>query len=262
MAKTVVGNYANATDALNYVNTLIDQGYPKDSISIIANKSAADTLMSTGVKVERDFEYVEGATDETLWERIKAFFGRENTRLHETSLADYRDSILDGNVLVLVDDDMLPESLTDHFDSTYSVDMDNTAYLNNDVTDENTIRLREEQMDVSKHQVETGKAIIHKRVVEDTKTIEVPVRHEEIVIERTTLSGNDVNGADFKDETITIPVMEEQVEVTKHPVMTGEIHISKRDVENVEQVSASLRREELEVQQDGKTIIVDNDRIK
>lgn len=278
MSKTVVGNYVTTTDAISRVNDLIAQGYPKNSISVIAGQNAAYTLENAGIVVEDGFEYVDGVNDESLWQRIKAFFSGEDSKLHENSLVAYRDSIREGNILVLVDDDDVPVTLNEHLETMkngYDVNSytDETVYANAtadidtdkydyaDKEDE-TLRLREERMDVNKHNVKSGEAIIHKRVVEETKTVDVPVRHEEIVIERRAVTDEATDDTNFDDETFTIPVMEEQVEVTKHPVVTQEVKVHKRGVENVEHVSTSLRKEELDVDQDGKTIIYDDTSIK
>ena len=115
---------------------------------------------------------------------------------------------------------------------------------------------------MDKHNVKVGDAIIRKRVVEETKTVDVPVLHEEVIIERRPVANEITDDANFEEEYFTIPVMEEQVEVTKHPVITQEIKIHKRDVENVEHVSASLRKEELDVDQEGNTIIVDDAKVR
>jgi len=47
-----------------------------------------------------------------------------------------------------------------------------------------TIQLREERLRVHKHTVQTGEVRVHKEVVSDVKTIQVPVEREEVVIER------------------------------------------------------------------------------
>jgi uncharacterized protein (TIGR02271 family) len=54
--------------------------------------------------------------------------------------------------------------------------------------DKTTIPLREEKLDVSKN-VQESQATITKEPITETKTVEVPVRHEEIEIERRPASG-------------------------------------------------------------------------
>src|SRR5690242_19419983 len=47
-----------------------------------------------------------------------------------------------------------------------------------------TLKLREERLQVDKERVQTGQVEIGKRVVEEQKTMEVPITREEVVIER------------------------------------------------------------------------------
>ena len=112
--------------------------------------------------------------------------------------------------------------------------------------------------------VQVGEVIVRKTVVTEMRTIEVPVRREEIIVERSILrqplaapSGNRFEqtatseeppaqttdlGAD--EEVIRIPILEEQVTVEKHPVVREEVRVLKRRVQDVAQVSEQLRHEE------------------
>lgn len=265
MNKKVMGNYITAEAAMERVNTLVSQGYPLDSISVIASRADEDMFRDEGIAVEAGFAYTDGANDESVWQRIKAFFSGEDARLHEKDLTEYRDSIRNGNVLVLMDEDATADTLymQDAIEADAvpnmayaSMDDDTARYEREDELDDETLRLREEQLRVNKHETQAGEVTLRKRVVEETRTIEVPVRHEEIIIERRNVTDGVEDGADFEEETISIPLMEEQIEVVKRPVVTQEIHVHKREVEEIEEVSASLRKEELEVDQDGDTVIV------
>ena len=70
--------------------------------------------------------------------------------------------------------------------STWGSDWSTGEYTGDATNTEGRTRLRryEEDVDVSKVQREAGEVVINKRVVEDTKTIEVPVRREEVHVER------------------------------------------------------------------------------
>ncbi|USB33735.1 YsnF/AvaK domain-containing protein [Paenibacillus sp. YPG26] len=115
------------------------------------------------------------------------------------------------------------------------------------------LRLHEEQLTVDKNRVQTGEVQIHKEIVEEQKTINVPVTHEEVVIERRAVhDGDSVTGQPIgKDETIRIPVSEEKVEVNKQSVVTGEIEARKREVQETEQVQDVIRKEEARVERSG-----------
>ena len=49
--------------------------------------------------------------------------------------------------------------------------------------------MKEERLHAEKHPVETGEVRVRKEVHTETKTLEVPVQREEVVIERTPVHG-------------------------------------------------------------------------
>lgn len=111
-----------------------------------------------------------------------------------------------------------------------------------DVRDEfhqpRSLRLREERLNVTKERVQAGEVNLHKEVVTEQKTINVPVTHEEVVIERHAATGNQIDNSTpiGEGETIRVPVSEEQVNVTKNTVVTGEVAIGKGAVQETQQV--------------------------
>ncbi|OCA91345.1 hypothetical protein A8F94_05655 [Bacillus sp. FJAT-27225] len=124
--------------------------------------------------------------------------------------------------------------------------------------EERTLRLREEQLKVDKDRVQTGEVEIHKDVVEEQKTIDVPVTHEEVYVERRPADGNEANldaGPIGENETIRVPIVEEKVEVTKKPVVNEELVIGKKEVESSERVVENVKREEAHIESEGETDI-------
>lgn len=279
------------------VGRLESYGYPVDSITVIADRDLV-ALDGLNVDVEDGFEYLSDDSDETLWQRIKNFFTGNNDRVYDADYDVYRDSLRNGSILVLVDDDMIPvdtdvyeivNQSTNYADSKgaplvdevitaeapaitdVAVDMPvmkdetvaraNVDFDHNHDLDQESLRLQAERMDVSKQTVQEGEVRLHKRVVEDVKTIQVPVMHEEVYIERRAIDDAAATDVGFDEQTISIPLMQEEVEVTKRPVVTEEILVHKRDIEQQREVSATLRHEELEVDKDGNAIINDSEKV-
>ena len=52
-------------------------------------------------------------------------------------------------------------------------------------------------------------------------------------------------------EEIRIPVREEQVDVSKHAVVTEEVKVGKRIVQDTERVSGDVRKEEVKIERTG-----------
>jgi len=114
-----------------------------------------------------------------------------------------------------------------------------------------TIQVKEEQLHAEKRPVEAGEVRVRKDVHTETKTIEVPVQHEEVVIERTPVHGRAASDVIREGEEIRIPVREEQVDVSKHAVVKEEVKVGKRVVQDTERVSGQVRKEEVHVEQTG-----------
>jgi uncharacterized protein (TIGR02271 family) len=118
--------------------------------------------------------------------------------------------------------------------------------------DQKRLELHEEELRAKKERVQAGEVRIRKEVVEENKTLEVPVTREEVVIERHPVSGRGASDRDISEgEEIRIPVMEEEVRVEKTPVVKEEISLRKRAVQDTERVSDTVKREEAHVEHTG-----------
>ncbi len=129
--------------------------------------------------------------------------------------------------------------------------------------DLHTIPLREEVLTAQTQPVEIGEVLIRKEVITEEKTITVTVQREEIVIERRKTAAQDTSSGEptgrlvelAADETIRIPIREEQVFIEKRPVVTGELIVGKRSVQEIRRFSDTVRREVPHVDSTGDVII-------
>jgi uncharacterized protein (TIGR02271 family) len=124
----------------------------------------------------------------------------------------------------------------------------------NTVTSESADRLQlhEEQLEVEKERVQVGEVRLRKEVVTEQRNVEVPVTREEVVIERHAAAGDELaEGAIGEGEEVRIPLMEEEVRVEKTPVVREEVSIRKRQVQDTERVSETVRREEARIEGQG-----------
>jgi uncharacterized protein (TIGR02271 family) len=119
------------------------------------------------------------------------------------------------------------------------------------------IRLRKEELDITKNRVQKGEVEFGKEIIEEQKSVDVPVTREEIVIERKSLNNEASDSPITAEETIRIPVSEEIVNVDKHTVVTGEISAHKRDIEDTRHIDETLKREEARINKTGNPDIVD-----
>ena len=148
------------------------------------------------------------------------------------------------------------------------------------------VPIREERLQVNKQVVQTGEVIIRKRVITENKTFTIPVTREEVTIERVpaqggsvattdttttrneTLSANDANvytstmvdGGEMLNNggTIRILVREEQVTLNKQTVVVEEIVVSKQQIQETQQITDTVKHEEVHVEHTGNIIIHDD----
>ncbi|MHB1394000.1 MAG: YsnF/AvaK domain-containing protein [Clostridia bacterium] len=136
-------------------------------------------------------------------------------------------------------------------------DDDNTN--EKETAEDATLQLRQEELDVNKNRVQAGEVTLSKEVVEEQKVVDVPVTHEEVVIERRTINNEHSDTPISSGETIRIPVSKEQVDVNKHTVVTGEVLAHKHEVEETRHIEETLKKEEARINTEGDANVVTNE---
>jgi len=122
--------------------------------------------------------------------------------------------------------------------------------------DEGRLQLREEELQARKTPVETGQVTLGKDVVEEQKSVEVPVTREEVYVERRAVDRPADRPVEAgAEQTIEVPVREEQVEVETRPVVYEEVGLNKQQVVENQPVSDTVRREELRVNKEGDVAV-------
>ena len=121
----------------------------------------------------------------------------------------------------------------------------------------------EERLNVATERREAGQARLRKHVVTETQSVEVPVKREELHVEREDLGGKPTDhriGEDTADETVTL--YEERPVVSKETVATERVNLSKETVSDTQNVQADVRHEEIEVDENtgGDRTLRDGDR--
>jgi uncharacterized protein (TIGR02271 family) len=108
-----------------------------------------------------------------------------------------------------------------------------------------TIPLIEERLNVSK-KTSTTQYTITKEPVTDKKTMEVPVTHEELVVEKRPPKDSASAQGPVKSKTeIKVPLMREEVEVTKEPFVKEEVVVKKKPVTETRTVSDTVTSERI-----------------
>ena len=110
------------------------------------------------------------------------------------------------------------------------------------------IPLIEEKLNISKREVTYKEATLIKEPVTETKTVEVPVTHEELIVERrppteATTSQDELKSPVTTKEEIKVPLKKEEIEVKKEPYVKEEIVIKKRRVAETKTITEEVKSE-------------------
>ena len=247
--KRIVGSFNSEQEVLFAIEELKNQGYRETDMMVVAeNRSSIPMVTSqTGVMIEADMQVstLAGAMMNSYFTMLTGGMGGTQTnplsgRLIERGLPEYtakhcEAEINKGKIILLVDTN-----------GAY----DNSSYQTYEGSQApRAVRLREEQLEVIKERVQVGELQVHKEIVEEQRTVHVPLLREEVYVERRPVLDGKVDGSPFtEDEMIRIPIIEERLEVTKTPVVVEEVIVGKRKIQETKQVQDTIKKEEARIE--------------
>ena len=122
------------------------------------------------------------------------------------------------------------------------------------------VTLAEERLQVGteREQVGGARAVKHVDVEQATARVERGTEHADL--ERSVVDDVDADSGQVEtlpDGSISIPVFEEQLVITKRLVVRERVIVRKHTVYEEHVVSADLKRERLEVEADGGVVVQD-----
>jgi uncharacterized protein (TIGR02271 family) len=282
--------FKNRSDALAAIADLKDAGFTSNQIGLAMaddpSLTSTEPLRTEGVggpvDTQRGSASHGNIDDRGAWDKIKDFF----TGGHETYIGDeqayestygnisseraryYNSGIAAGGAVLTISAPatLLTEAreiLEDHdadvrtsgFEETSGQDWSGSSVGG---ANERRIQLRGEMLRAVKQRVEKGEIRLRKDIVTENQTISVPVTREEVVVEQVSAGeARPLSGTIGDEGEIRIPVSEEKVSVVKEPVVTGEVRVQKRAVQDNQQVSDTVRHEEVRVEKQGSVDVND-----
>ncbi|HZQ38662.1 MAG TPA: YsnF/AvaK domain-containing protein [Dehalococcoidia bacterium] len=122
------------------------------------------------------------------------------------------------------------------------------------------LRLREERLRIEKQQEQIGAVRLRRETVEREESVRVPLREERLIVERIAGNGTVIVGGRelSPGESVTITLSREQAHVSKETVPVESVTARVETVERTEAVQATLRKEELDVD-DRDQLVADGD---
>lgn len=121
--------------------------------------------------------------------------------------------------------------------------------ISTNIIEDLKLQIREEELEIIKNKIKTGKVKIYKEYYQKEKTIKVPIDHEVLVIETKTFEKNPEYQKN--EDIIRIPIMEEEVEIIKHPVLLNDVTIYKNNYQEIKHVEDVVKKELIHVQTEG-----------
>ena len=183
----------------------------------------------------------------------KGLISKEKFYIPQSEVEGY-----DGDVLrfKISEDDIRSKYLGDMPPSVSSAVDDNTNnneeenIAKQEESESTRVPLVEEKLNVSKREVTYKEATLIKEPVTETKTVEVPVTHEELIVERrppteATTSQDELKPPVTTREEIKIPLKREEFEVKKEPYVKEEAVIKKKRVEERKTITEDVKSEKL-----------------
>lgn len=277
----VIGEFSNLSDAETAVQNLRRENIGT-KVRLIENDSSEDVLHTNSASAMRP-ERNESPSTGGISGFFARLFGFEDERkdlsLNSDSELYFRDGYQKKHHFVVVDGcadvqrcSQLLMSSGGTIEQRGSELYEQERHVARDVdraSDEvSVMKLREEQLRVDKNRVQTGEVRLRKEIVQETRTIEVPLVREELVIETRPISGTSRPGSlDARDigkmEEIRIPVSEEQVHIKKEVVPREEVRISKERITENRTVSKDVKHEEAILEEEGRVSVKGNkDRVQ
>ena len=183
----------------------------------------------------------------------KGLINKEKFHIPQDKAESYDGSVLrfsisEEDIVNRYAEDSSPPSIEDQYESTTAIDSGGGSGggIQVEEDEEKAVPLTDEKLDVTKG-IQEGQATLTKEPVTETKTVEVPVTHEEVTIEIRPPSGQTkAQEPVSSEENITIPLKREEVEVSKTAFVKEEAMIEKNPVTESKEVSEETTPEKID----------------
>lgn len=118
----------------------------------------------------------------------------------------------------------------------------------------NTLELLEERLTVNKDRIVSGLVKIGKHVVSEDRKVEVELEEERAHIQRNEVNRPTDRTIGEGTESVEVQLEAERANVSKQTYVTEEVSLGKTTERHVETIIETIRREELDVDNDGNIV--------
>lgn len=264
MTHTIVGLFDNKTEAQTAMQELTAAGIAQESIDLSSRRyddAATDTTM-TGT----------GTSGGGITGFFNSLFGddTDDARNYSTAAND-----ADAILTVQTDSPERATQIADILDRNGAVDVDErvnqqqasraqsnsaTAENRTAATEDMTIPVIEEELQVGKREVESGGVRVRSRVIEKPVEETLRLREERVVVNRRPVDRAVTNSdtANFQEGNFEITERSEEAVVSKQARVVEEVQIGKQVSEREQTISDTVRRTDVEVEEIDADVTTDN----
>ena len=269
MDQTVIGVFDTYDHAERAKQQLISRGFSANDVQVRAHGAdlAGSGSSSTASTVTGDH-------DVGFMDSVRNFFS-DLFGPDADNAGHYSEAVRRGGavVAVTVSDESRVDSAREALAATGAVDIekrvsewkqtgyegyrsDAAPYTRDEIAQERArvIPVVEEELEIGKRQVDLGAVRVVSRMVETPVTESVTLREERANIERRPVDrpASEADLAGLRDESIEVRETAEKAVVNKTARVVEEVTVGKTATEHTEQVSDSVRKTVVDVQNDGK----------
>lgn len=271
MDQTVIGVFDTFDHAERAKQQLIARGFSASDVQVRAH--GAD-LAETGSSTTTTRTTTTSDDDVGFMDSVRNFFA-DLFGPDADDAGHYSEAIRRGGavVAVTVSDESRIDSAREALAATGAVDIekrvaqwkktgyqgyrrDAAPYTRDEIAQERSrvIPVVEEELEVGKRQVDLGAVRVVSRMVETPVNESVTLREEHAKIERRPVDrpASEADLANFREESIEVRETAEKAVVTKNARVVEEVSVGKTATERTEQVTDSVRKTVVDVQNDGK----------
>ncbi|HZT73906.1 MAG TPA: DUF2382 domain-containing protein [Terriglobales bacterium] len=257
----VGGLFIQSNDAERAVQELQDAGFEKKEIGLAVREGGAGQQLAATEGGKQEHEQ-----SEEFWSRMEEEFGGPRSSASGTDMSAglpedraqyFMNGVMQGKILVTVDagdrageaEQILSRCGADLGGAIAPAAAAPPVGTTSAEPGNQRIELVGEVLRVGKTAVPAGEARIRKEVVTETQHVQVPVSHEELVVEREPGTGQPASrpvGAEGGE--IRVPLTREEPQVKKETVQEGVVDVAKKKIEEVRSITEKLRHEKAEVE--------------
>ncbi|MGZ5007000.1 MAG: YsnF/AvaK domain-containing protein [Methylobacter sp.] len=239
MKQTVIGMFDDASDAQDAVQELLDNGFSRAHVDISTQKSNQNhesftNFFSSLFGKDKSNSYAEVARQCEAIVTVHAESEDEAWRAGE---------ILDDAGALDVDEQ------AGQFVHPVSAAQETPIAVSG--TEETTIPIIEEQLNVGKKEVESGRAKLRSRIIERPVEEHLRLREEHVHIERNAVNrpATEADLASFKEGEVEFVEHSEVPVVAKESRVVEEVRVGKEVKEHDETIKDTVRKTQVEVEE-------------